>query len=112
MEQPGQMGRSDHGWDHPGKQGPRLDHRGIPWGSKGPGEGDQHRREPTIGASRAHGEKRPKNESRTRRQTPLGALEWRNQGRWGEATQDGIIQGIRVQESIIKDCHGEAEAEG
>ena len=60
LEHPGHTGRSDPGLDHPGKQGPGLDHLGLPWRSKGRAEGGQHCPEPWIGASKAHGEKRPR----------------------------------------------------
>ena len=56
-----------------------------------------------VRASRAHGEKRHSNGSRTRRPTPLGAKEGSNQGTWGEGTPDGIIQRSRVHNWIMKD---------
>ena len=130
LRHPGHTGRSDPGLDHPREQGPGLDHLGLPWRSKGRAEGDQHRLEPWIGASGAHGEKRPRigsskeagprtGSSRAakekqrlceRRPTPPRAVDWSIQGTWGEATQDWIIQGSRAQDWIIQGCHGEAKA--
>ena len=59
----GHTGRSDPVLAHTRKQGPGLDHLGVPWRSKGRAEWDHRFRELRSGASRAHGGKRPRNGS-------------------------------------------------
>ena len=60
LDCPGDTGRSDTGMDHPRKQSLGLQHPGQPCRSKDGEEVDRRRLAPWIGASRVHGEKRPR----------------------------------------------------
>ena len=107
----GHTGRSDPVLDHTRKQGARLDHPGVPWGSKGRAEWDHRSSEPGSGASRAHGGKRPRIRSSKEAGPRNGSL-WtgrekqRPRGRrpTTPGAQDRNIQGSRARERIIQCC--------
>ena len=132
FEHPGHTEKSDPGLDRPGEQAQELDHPRLPWRSKKCEDGNQRCPEPWIGASRAHGEKRPKIGSskeagsrtgssrvamekqrpRGKRPTPPGAQDWSLQDTRVEMNRDWDIQRSRSQDWIIQSCHGKAKEVG